>query len=81
MKDNLKELGWDMQELADQRDREDISQSLFRNKSREIAEQYANQRVIEELESIEDIINSENSGWNSQQRLQDILDLIKELKQ
>ena len=44
-------------------------------------EEYVNSRIIEELETIEDIINSENSGLSVEQRLLEVLKVIKELKQ
>ena len=44
-------------------------------------EEYSNQRVIEELETIEDIINSGNSGLSVEQRLLEVLNVIKQLKQ
>ena len=44
-------------------------------------EEYVNSRIIEELETIEDIINSENSGLSVEQRLLEVLKVIKQLKQ
>ena len=52
MKEDIKKLGWRMMEICHQVNRERISQSLFRQESRKLAEQYANQRVIEELASL-----------------------------
>lgn len=43
-------------------------------------QQQSNQRVVEELETIEDILNSENSGLSIEQRVQEVLKAIKELK-
>ena len=43
--------------------------------------EFANQRVIEVLEDVEDILNSENSGLHIEQRVREVLRAIKELKQ
>lgn len=50
-------------------------------KLEEAVERYAEAKVIEELEIIEDIINSENSGLSAEQRLLEVLNAVKELKQ
>jgi hypothetical protein len=58
MKEDIKKLGWDAQLLHRQHNQEDITESFFRQEIRKLAEKYANQRVIEELEeSIKDVID------------------------
>ena len=52
MKEDIKKLGWDAQLLHRQHNQEDITESFFRQEIRKLAEQYANQRVVEELTGI-----------------------------
>ena len=52
MKEDIKKLGWDAQLLHRQHNQEDITESFFRQEIRKLAEKYANQRVIEELEKL-----------------------------
>ena len=49
MKEDIKKLGWDAQLLHRQHNQEDITESFFRQEIRKLAEQYANQRVIDEV--------------------------------
>jgi uncharacterized protein YaaR (DUF327 family) len=43
--------------------------------------EYADQKVIEELQNIRDILDSENSGLSLEQRVRDIKGLIRDFKQ
>jgi len=45
MNEELKKIGWDIHKLANQRDREEISQSYFRNKVRDSVDLYATNKA------------------------------------
>jgi|TARA_B110000908_G_C10129689_1_gene391595 hypothetical protein len=78
MKEDIRNLGWDAHLLHRQHNQKDITESFFRQGIRKLAEQYANQRVIEELELIVKEINSFTATNRIEKRL---LKTIKELKQ
>ena len=79
MKEDIKKLGWDAQLLHRQHNQEDITESFFRQESRKLAEQYANQRVIEELERIPNLKTP--LGEEIRLSYHYVLKRIKELKQ
>ena len=50
MNKDIKKLGWDSIDLHLKLNQTDITESFFRQESRKLAEQYANQKVIEEVD-------------------------------
>ena len=79
MKEDIKKLGWDAQLLHRQHNQEDITESFFRQEIRKLAEQYAKQRVIEELERIPNLKTP--LGEEIRLSYHYVLKRIKELKQ
>ena len=51
--EELNKIGFEAQSLANEREMQHISQSKYRESIKVLVEQYANQRVIEELEFVE----------------------------
>ena len=76
--EELKQVGWNADKLYDVLVNGRISRSYFRQEIRNEAEQYANQRVIEELEEIKIRLSKKSF---SEHCLEEVYNRIKELKQ
>tara|TARA_R110002167_G_scaffold109315_2_gene278696 strand:- start:14179 stop:14418 length:240 start_codon:yes stop_codon:yes gene_type:complete len=76
--EELKQVGWNADKLYDVLVNGRISRSYFRQEIRNEAEQYANQRVIEELEDIKIRLSKKSF---SEHCVEEVDNRIKELKQ
>ena len=76
--EELKQIGWNADKLYDVLVNGRISRSYFRQEIRKEAEQYANQRVIEELEEIKIRLSKKSF---SEHCVEEVDNRIKALKQ
>ena len=76
--EELKQIGWNADKLYDVLVNGRISRSYFRQEIRKEAEQYANQRVIEELEEIKISLSKKSF---SEHCVEEVDNRIKALKQ
>ena len=76
--EELKQVGWNADKLYDVLVNGRISRSYFRQEIRNEAEQYANQRVIEELEDIKIRLSKKSF---SEHCVEEVDNRIKELRQ